>query len=335
MGVQERQFAKSGGLRSLWRACAVKTLRGRGEPNPWPEDHVIDLVLRAAQDPTSLANTPELAAVLSEFVTALVPYSAAAGLFGMSTSLNFGGAASIALTSISDLPQADWVREGAPIPVVQGVSAAVSLTPFKLATIVALTNEMLRSGNAEAMIREALLNNMGPSLDRNLFSAAAGVPGLRPPGLLFGVATSPADAGNNSEAMIKDLETLVDAIAAYGGNGRIAFICSAKHSVRLVKSAVAEKGFPTFISSALTGATPPLIAVASAAVAVTIDPPSIDSSGETVLHMDDAPLPINEGGTAATPVRSTWQTDSTGLRFVLPVSWVLRAPAVSWLTPNW
>jgi hypothetical protein len=148
-------------------------------------------------------------------------------------------------------------------------------------------------------------------------------------------ASGPPTTTSPSEQMIQDLERLVEAIAAYGGNGRIAFICSAKHSVRLVKSVVAEKGFPTFISSSLTGANAPLIAVAASAIAVTIDPPRIDSSGETVLHMDDAPLPINEGGTAATPVRSAWQTDSTGLRFVLPVSWVLRAPAVAWLTPIW
>jgi hypothetical protein len=335
----ERQFAKSGGVRSLWRACVLRTLRARGEGNPWPEDHVVDLVLRAAQSPTSLTDAPELATVLAEFVTALVPYSAAAGLFNLSTNLTFGNAATIALPSISDLPQADWIREGAPMPVVQGVASAVSMSPHKIGTIVALSNEMMRSSSAEAVVREALMNNIGPSLDRSLFSAAPGTPGLRPPGLLDGVPPlGEADAAvmPKTEAMIEDLETLIEALGPYGGNGRIALICSARHSVRLQNTIFSEKEYPLFVASTLTTQ---LIAVAASALAVAVDPPRIDSSGETVMHMEDTnPLPIvgdPPGGVMATPVRSAWQTDSTGLRFVLPVSWVLRAPAVAWLTPTW
>ena len=40
-----------------------------------------------------------------------------------------------------------------------------------------------------------------------------------------------------------------------------------------------------------------------------------------------API-VDDAGVLAVPVRSTWQTDSIGLKFRLPVSWTLRAPAV-------
>jgi hypothetical protein len=336
--IQERQFSRSGGARSLYRACQLLAVRATepGAVNPWKDDPVVDMVLKAATEPHRLADTPELQGVLAEFVTALTPFSAAAGLFGLATSLTFGNAASIALPRLTDLPQADWVREGAPIPVVPGVSAAVSMTPHKIGTIVPLSNEMMRSSSAEAMVRQRLMDNVGPSLDRALFSDAPAEPGRRPAGLLAGVTMTPAEpvaAGvNKSEAMVADVETLVDKLKAYGGNGNIAIVAPPKQAVRMMmRGFIGQRApFPLLIADQ-----PNLIAIAAAALAVAIDPPRIDAGGEVLLHMDDAPGEIVDGGTFATPVRSAWQQDSTGLRFLLPVSWVLRAPAVAWLTPEW
>jgi hypothetical protein len=334
--MQERQFARSGGARSLDRACQLRAIRATepGAANRWPDDPVVDLVLRAAQEPSSIATNPELATVMSEFVSALTPQSAAAGLFTQVTSLTFGNAAVLTLPRLSDLPQADWVREGAPISVVAGRTSAATMTPNKIATIVVLSNEMMRSSSAETMVRDGLINNVGPALDAALFSDAPGVPGLRPPGLLNGVAASPASPeANKSEAMVADIETVVGALAPYGGNGNIVIVAPVKNAVRMMmRGFVGQRSpFPLLVADQ-----PNLIAVAAAALAVAIDPPRIDAGGEVVLHMDDAPGEIVDGaGAVATPVRSTWQTDSTGLRFILPVSWVLRAPAVAWLTPAW
>jgi hypothetical protein len=327
---------RKGGDRALYRACLWRLRAARGPlgANPWPEDHVVDLVLRAAQNPTSTTEgAADLVQVITEFRDALVPYSAAAGLFSRAVNLSFGSAGVLSMPTITDLPLADFVREGAPMPVVMGLSSLASMVPYKFGTTVSMTNEMMRSSSAEIAMRAALLNNVGPSLDRRLFDANPGVPGLRPPGLLFGVppltAAGPPATTSPSEMMIEDLEALVEALAPYGGNGNIVFICSAKHSVRLVKSVVAEKGFPTLISSTVTDN---LIAVAANALVVAMNTPSIDVSGETVFHEEDTtPLPID----GATPVRSAWQTDSVGLRFRLPVSWALLAPAVAWLTPAW
>src|SRR5213078_4565466 len=63
--------------------------------------------------------------------------------------------------------------------------------------------------------------------------------------------------------------------------------------------------------------------------------PALDTSRETVLLMDDAAGPLSTVGTpnntGAAPLRSLWQTDSIGMRLVLPTSWATRVP-VSWLT---
>ena len=54
------------------------------------------------------------------------------------------------------------------------------------------------------------------------------------------------------------------------------------------------------------------------------------------LHMDDA-TPSDGTGPPDNPTRSLFQTDSTGVKLTLPVSWALRSAAgVSWLQgANW
>jgi hypothetical protein len=324
---------KAGVELALYRACLLigQRVRTPGLTRPWPDKDVVDQVVRAAQTPTSMVNAPELVEVMDEFVEALVENSAAAALFGRSDSRTFGRSGVVAIHEISELPQADWIAEGAPMPVVMGLSALTSMVPHKIGTMVALTNEMMASASAEAIIRQKLIDNVGPALDRSLFSAAPGVPGIRPPGLLNGLTALPPPAATGpSEMMIEDVENLVDALAAYGGNGQIALISSVKQSVRLKKFALGETGYPVFVTNAVTNT---LIAVATRALAVAVDPPSIEASDAGTFHMNDIPLPLD--GLIASPVRSAWQTDSVALRFRLPVSWVLRAPAVAFVNPQW
>jgi hypothetical protein len=78
-----------------------------------------------------------------------------------------------------------------------------------------------------------------------------------------------------------------------------------------------------------------VIAIAPAAVASAIDgAPQIDARQETGIHMADPASPAIDG---ATPVGSTFQTDSVALRLRWPISWALRDPrGVAWMTGvNW
>ena len=157
---------------ALYRACLTIGARSRGRPDRWADDGLVGTVVRAAQSPSSMAGDPDLVTVVAEFVEALQPMSAAAGLFALATNLSFGRAGELVIPTITDLPMADFVAEGAPIPVVMGLSSGASMSPYKIASIIALTNEMMRSWNAEALVRAALTSNIGPSLDRLVFSNA-------------------------------------------------------------------------------------------------------------------------------------------------------------------
>ena len=102
------------------------------------------------------------------------------------------------------------------------------LEAYKLATIVNLSGEMVRHSNAEALVRQVLSENVGVSLDSAMLSAAAGVSGVRPPGILNGIAAlTPTAAGSSAfDAMVADLEKLVTATASVSGNGGIVFVCA-------------------------------------------------------------------------------------------------------------
>ena len=59
------------------------------------DDRKVELVLRAAVNPTALSNTPALAQITTAFLGALVPASAGADLLARGIGLNFADAASI------------------------------------------------------------------------------------------------------------------------------------------------------------------------------------------------------------------------------------------------
>ena len=80
------------------------------------DDHSVDLVLRAAVTPASLAGNAALARVSAAFLKTLVPVSAGADLLDRGVQLNFAGAAQINVPAIA-VPTATFIAEGAPIPV--------------------------------------------------------------------------------------------------------------------------------------------------------------------------------------------------------------------------
>ena len=77
-------------------------------------------------------------------------------MLGRGISLTFDREGSIALPSMAQ-GEADFVAEGKPIPVKRfDTSVPAQLEPYKLAALSTLTGEMIRSTNAEALVRTAL-----------------------------------------------------------------------------------------------------------------------------------------------------------------------------------
>jgi hypothetical protein len=303
----------------------------------WGDDRTLELVLRAATSPTSLAGTPALAHVAVAFLKTLTPVSAGADLLQRGIGLNFNGAAQIKAPAIS-IPVADFVAEGAPIPVVQSVtSAGPTLTPHKLAVITSLTGEMMRNTNAETLVRQVLIESTGPAVDKVLFSANAAATD-RPAGLLNGIAAlTPAAAGEKAQAIVDDLQTLALAIAPVAGNGNIVLVASPDAAVALRLRLPQTVEWPVLTSAAVPART--VIAVAANAIVSAVEgTPQIDASQEASLHRDTAPADIvSSGGVVATPVGTLYQTDSVGLRLRWPISWALRSSAgLAWMTNvNW
>jgi hypothetical protein len=302
------------------------------------DDRNLNLVLRAATSPTSLAGTPALARIAVAYLEALTPVSAGADLLARGIGLNFDGHAQISVPGIAR-PIADFVGEGQPIPVqIAPTSAGPTLTPFKLAVITSLTREMMESSNAETLVRAVLLEATGPALDKVLFSANAAASD-RPAGLLNGIAPlTPASAtSGKSEVIVDDLQALGLAIAPVSGNGEITLIASPDAAVALRLRLPSPVQWPILTSASLAART--VIAVAANAIVSAIEgTPEISASAVAEFHRETVPAPIvTSAGTVATPVGSLYQTDEVGLKMRWLISWALRSSAaLAWMqSVNW
>jgi capsid protein len=328
---------------SLTRAAIASGLAALDGVRPsdiakrWYDDRV-ELVLRAASSPTALSTTPALAQVSFAFLTALTPISAGAALLERGIGLNFAGAAQITVPNIA-IPNATFVGEGKPIPVVTApTSAGATLTPHKIAVIAALTGEMMRSTNAEALVRQALIEATGPALDKILFSANAATADA-PAGLLNGIAAlTPGAAGQaKGEILVDDLQKLATAIGPVSGNGNVVLVASPDAAAALVMRLPSAVEWPVLQSASLPART--VIAVAAAAVVSAVQGvPQIDVSTNSAFQYDDAPGEIvNIGGVASGRTVSMYQTDEVALKLRWPISWALRNSAgLAWMSNvNW
>ena len=321
-------------LTSMARAC-LNIARGahdRFAKSSWPDDRACELLTRAASTPASLANTAPLQQLAWHFVASLVPVSAAAAVIARSLQLSFDGVAQINVPSLT-LPYATWLGEGMPIPTVQGSSApGATVEPYKLAVIVGLSNEMIRHSNAEAMVRMVLAENAAPTLDSALFAATAAVAGVRPAGLLNGIAALAASAAATPlDSMVADVAAIAKAIAPAAGSSQPVLIAAPAQAAALTLRSPRDL-FPVLMSAALPDKT--VIGIVPGAVATVIEPPLIEASADALVQYNDAPAadPMTAGTTI-----SVFQSDETSLRFILPATWARRsASAVAWVSGvNW
>jgi hypothetical protein len=251
--VPDRSARNEAAVRSLTRAAIATGVASFDSKqihpqayarDRWQDDHVAGMVLRAAVTPASLAGNAALARVSLAFLETLVPVSAGADLLRRGLGLDFDGAASIRVPGIS-VPTADFVGEGAPIPApLIATSSGPSLSVFKIAALSSLTREMMESSNAEAMVRQVLIESTGPALDRTMFSANAAAAD-RPAGLLHNIAalTPAAGTSGKDQIIVDDLQALVAAIAPVAGISREPYVIA-------VHPSVPAKTVPEFIAYA-------------------------------------------------------------------------------------
>jgi hypothetical protein len=273
--------------------------------------------------PATTTGTSGLVQTTQAFLASLVGSYAGADVLERGLQLRWDSAASITLPTIGAIA-ADWVGESQPFPHKQAVTAAgPTVHPYKLGVLTSLTGEMMRSSNAEALVRQVLLESLGPALDSKLFSNAAEVLGTSPAGLLAGVTPITASTATPlTEAMAADLSALAGAVSVVAGKGSVVYVA---HPTQAMAVTVRTSGaVEVLASNSVTAKT--VMAIATNAFAVALeDQPQVDASKESSFHRDTSPLPIvGDTGTVAYPVGSVYQTDSIGLKIRWPISWTIR-----------
>jgi hypothetical protein len=332
------------GVTSLARAIIAKAtgkverrediaaiLRGR-----WPDDPIAPLVLRAASQPASLANTAALGrSIVADLIATIGPIGAGSRLLQSGLQFVFDSAATLCVPALeASAGEVSFVQEGAPIPVHDLISSSVPLVPRKLATIATLTAEMLASSNAEAFVTAALTQSVGLSLDAALFDSAA-ADAVRPAGLRHNIAAqAPSAAADPHTAMLQDMVALAGAVSVIGSP--IVFVASPPRAVVMNLWSYSTLPFLVFASPSL--AANDLIAITANGLASAVDAmPEIEASKLATLHLEDTtPLPISSPSspnTVAAPTRSLWQTDTIGIKIRFNAGWALRDQrALAWTT---
>jgi Phage capsid family len=327
-------------LASLWRKSIEEVAL-----TLWPNDKTLHYVVtRAASNPATTF-TPGWAAELvrritADTVDALGTASGAADVLRQCLVLDWNGAGIISAPGfVASASYSGFVKEGDPIPVWSLALGPAQLSPYKLASISALTREMVESSNAEALISDCLTRSAGLALDAAFFDSNAAVPNTRPAGIRNGIAAlGPSANADVFAAVAEDISSVINAVAAVGGKGPYILVAGpgrvASLNLRFVTQASADPANPsTIIPVASTAVGNDLIAIAPKAIVAALSPdPEIETANAATLVMDSAP------GAAGTmgPEKNMFQAESLAVKSRWPVSWALRDPrAVAWLTPAW
>jgi hypothetical protein len=330
-------------------ARAVAASRGPGtRPEQiaeqfWPRDRATHaFVTRAATTGATMGGSgwaiDLVATAVSSFIGSLSA-SAAGALIAAAPQFDLGRNGQITLprATLTGTGLSAWTGEAQPIPVGAGQLTAPQLGPAKhLGLIEVISAELARvsPGDAEAIVGTLLKDSMAKQLDLAIFSATAGS-STQPAGILNGISAVTATTGGGLSAALGDVRLLADAVAAGGGGGMPMFFASCGRALTLLGYAPALAG-RVFGSAFIAAAT--LIAVDPAAFASTVgSAPELTVSREALLHFEDTtPLQIATGaqgsGVLATPSRDLFQTDQIGIRAIFECAWVMRVPAVSFIS---
>ncbi len=346
------------GFDLLVRAATVKSislLSGRSVDKvldeAYPGSEAVSFIAKADQTigTTTVSGWASelLSTMNSGFLQALVGRSIYPELRARGIAVPIDGAAQINLPRRTGATAGGgWVAEGSPIRVAKLTTAAASLVPKKMGVIVAYSDELNDRSipQVEALVRRGILEDTAATLDSALLDATA-VSTARPAGLLNGVsAVASGYGGGDHEAVKADFKALLAPFMTANAADGITVIMHPSQGL-----AIAMMDGPTnnamwfgdirarvnIIESTYATAGR-IIAIRNSDFATAIgDAPRFDLSQQATLHMEDTtPLEIvsGTGPTTADPVRSLFQTASTAIRMILPVSWTMaRTGVVQWI----
>ena len=283
----------------------------------------------------------------ADFLQALQPYSIYPALRDKGIRLSFDGIGTVSMPSrTAGGAQGGFVAEGSPIRVGRITTAAVTMTAKKLGVIVPFSKELVKRSTPaiEALVRQAILEDTGASLDPLVLDATAAST-ARPAGLLNGVsAVATGYAGGDYQAVIEDFKALIAPFIAANAADNITVIMNPAQgfAISMMAGPLGKPGWFDEIAKRITiiestnATAARLIALRNSDLATALgDMPEFDVSEQATIHMEDTtPLEIvsGTGPTTADPVRSLWQTNSVGVRMLMDVSWKMRRTGmVQWI----
>jgi HK97 family phage major capsid protein len=246
-----------------------------------------------------------------------------------------------------------FVAEGAPIPVRQGAFGTFTLGLKKMAVITTFTRELYEHSNPtiDTLLRDMIGRHTIPAIDNILLDNNPAT-SVRPAGIRNGVSGQTPTAGGGFNALVGDILNLMNVLVAANSFRRPTWIMNPQQvlKISMTQSAAGVGVFPfkaEIDAGMLVGypvissptVTPGMVILLDAAdfVSLSGDDPRFEVSDQATLHMEDTtPLAIGTPGapnTVAAPVRSLFQTDTLGLRMILPMNWAMRRTGlVSWVT---
>ena len=310
---------------------------------------VLDWTMRSPSAPamTTVAGWAQelVHQIYADMLELLLPQSVFPRLSAKGTALSFGTAGKILLPVRSRTPTiaGSFVGEGMAIPVRQGAFTIHTFTPKKMAVITTWTREMADHSipGIEGVLRQAIQEDTAISLDSILLDANPATT-IRPAGILNGVSGSTPTAGGGIPAIIGDIKLLVGGLvtATYGNIRNPVWLMNPADKISVSLATTNTGIFPfkeeigqgtLFNIPIIDSATVPVKTVilmdAADFVVMQADNMRFEISDQATLHMEDtAPLDLVSGspGTAASPQRSLFQTDSLALRMIFPINWSFR-----------
>lgn len=257
----------------------------------------------------------------ADLISELAPRSAFAQLASQGMHLTFGVGDILVPDFIPD-SVGMFIRQGGPIPVIQGQATGQILTRKKLASIVTYTGEMsdMAIVSLEGIFKTRIQESTALALDSVLLDDQPATD-TRPAGLLNGAAQVTSSGG-----MQMDLQLLAERLWELAGHAVRAPVLIMNIAQAFAARLQNYRDIIPIIPASVEPGTVLMLDAGDFACAGG-QVPRLEVGTKAALHFEDtAPEHLFPG---ATPVRSLWQEDLLGLRMILEVDWCLRRPGVA------
>ncbi|MCD6293416.1 MAG: phage major capsid protein [Deltaproteobacteria bacterium] len=148
----------------------------------------------------------------AEFMDLLQPVSVFARLsaMGITVDLTNGPVTFPSRTNAANA-SGSWVGEQGVIPLGKLSLASKTMSPTKLAVIMAMSREIISQSvpQIEGIVRQAIIDDTAITLDNNFLDASAAVAGVRPAGILAGLGAIAPAGGGTVANIIADIKSVI------------------------------------------------------------------------------------------------------------------------------